>query len=76
MSHFKAKMHHNLFPASICPSVRLLDGVWHKVDDLRVSLLVSQMKRQIFRVWKCAVHLFLWELYRFDVIIFHYSAEP
>jgi len=33
MSHFKAKMHQILFPASVRssvrPSVRLLDGVWH-----------------------------------------------
>jgi len=29
MSHFKAEMHHIRFPASVCPSARLLDGVWH-----------------------------------------------
>ena len=28
MSHFKAKMHQILFPASVRPSVLLLDGVW------------------------------------------------
>jgi len=29
MSHFKAKMHQIMFPASVRSSVRLLDGVWH-----------------------------------------------
>jgi len=29
MSHFKAKMHQIRFPASVRPSVRLLDGIWH-----------------------------------------------
>jgi len=29
MSHLKAKMHQIRFPASVRPSVRLLDGVWH-----------------------------------------------
>jgi len=29
MSHFKAKMYQIIFPASVRPSVRLLDWVWH-----------------------------------------------
>jgi len=33
MSHFKAKMHQILFPASVRPSVCLLDGVWHLAES-------------------------------------------
>jgi len=37
MSHFKAKMLQIRFPASVRPSVRLLDGGWHYVSTKQHS---------------------------------------
>ena len=55
MSHFKAKMLQIRFPASVRPSVRLLDGGWHLLGAARyvaIHLLLLRMHILYYSVFE------------------------